>query len=183
MSWDTSVSSLSSYFWLHIQYSFTSICKFTPFSIICSLRPLANFPPCSLGLKKKCSVCTKTAYPLEKVTVEGEFYHKSCFRCSHGGCFLTTSSYAALDGILYCKHHFAQLFKDKGSYNHLIQTASMKKNGIQLPEQQKTETESDPEPRTIGCDPHTRAIIVRGFTKQIFFFVAFSDTFLRNPYL
>jgi cysteine/glycine-rich protein len=38
-----------------------------------------------------------------------------------------------LDGTLYCKHHFAQLFKEKGSYNHLIQTASIKKNGATKP--------------------------------------------------
>ncbi|KAF3448537.1 hypothetical protein FNV43_RR09250 [Rhamnella rubrinervis] len=81
------------------------------------------------GTQDKCAVCSKTVYPLEKITVEGEFYHKNCFRCNHGGCFLTPSSYAALDGILYCKHHFAQLFKEKGSYNHLIKTASMKKSG------------------------------------------------------
>ncbi|PIN06065.1 Regulatory protein MLP [Handroanthus impetiginosus] len=67
------------------------------------------------GTQDKCAVCKKTVYPLEKVTMEGEFYHKSCFKCAHGGCFLTTSSYAALDGILYCKPHFAQLFKEKGS--------------------------------------------------------------------
>ncbi|PIN27222.1 Regulatory protein MLP [Handroanthus impetiginosus] len=59
------------------------------------------------GSQDKCAVCTKTVYRLEKVTMEGEFYHKSCFRCAHGGCFLTTSSYAALDGILHCKPHFA----------------------------------------------------------------------------
>ncbi|KAF4369259.1 hypothetical protein F8388_022915 [Cannabis sativa] len=90
------------------------------------------------GTQDKCAICSKTVYPLEKVTVEGEFYHKSCFRCNHGGCFLSASSYAALDGILYCKHHFAQLFKEKGSYNHLIKTASMKKNGVLL-NQQKPE--------------------------------------------
>ncbi|KAK6130031.1 hypothetical protein DH2020_036217 [Rehmannia glutinosa] len=66
-----------------------------------------------------------------RVTMEGEFYHKSCFRCAHGGCFLTTSSYAALDGILYCKPHFAQLFKEKGSYTHLTKTASLKKNAAE----------------------------------------------------
>ncbi|KAL0324318.1 UNVERIFIED_CONTAM: LIM domain-containing protein WLIM2a [Sesamum calycinum] len=82
------------------------------------------------GTQEKCQVCKKTVYPLEKVTVEGEFYHKSCFRCAHGGCNLTTSSYAALDGILYCKPHFAQLFKEKGSYNHLTKAASMKKNAL-----------------------------------------------------
>jgi Rieske Fe-S protein len=65
---------------------------------------------------------------LVQMTLEGESYHKSCFKCSHGGCILTTSSYAALNGILYCKIHFSQLFKEKGSYNHLIQTAQTKKN-------------------------------------------------------
>ncbi|PIN27215.1 Regulatory protein MLP [Handroanthus impetiginosus] len=84
------------------------------------------------GTQDKCAVCTKTVYPLEKVTMEGEFYHKSCFRCAHGGCFLTTSSYAALDGILYCKPHFAQLFKEKGSYSHLTKTTSLKKNADQV---------------------------------------------------
>ena len=63
---------------------------------------------------------------LVQMTLEGESYHKSCFKCSHGGCILTTSSYAALNGILYCKIHFSQLFKEKGSYNHLIQTAQKK---------------------------------------------------------
>jgi cysteine and glycine-rich protein len=62
------------------------------------------------------------------MTLEGESYHKSCFKCSHGGCILTTSSYAALNGVLYCKIHFSQLFKEKGSYNHLIETAQTKKN-------------------------------------------------------
>ncbi|KAJ8513701.1 hypothetical protein OPV22_004135 [Ensete ventricosum] len=80
------------------------------------------------GTQDKCASCKKTAYPLEKLTVEGESYHKTCFKCSHGGCTLTPSSYAALDGILYCKHHFAQLFKEKGSYNHLNKVASMKRS-------------------------------------------------------
>jgi cysteine/glycine-rich protein len=60
--------------------------------------------------------------------VEGEFYHKSCFRCTHGGCFLSPSSYAALDGFIYCKPHFSQLFKAKGSYSYLSKQASMKKS-------------------------------------------------------
>lgn len=62
-----------------------------------------------------------------QVTVENQSYHKSCFKCSHGGCPITPSNYAALEGILYCKHHFSQLFKEKGSYNHLIKCASIKR--------------------------------------------------------
>nr|WDW32851.1 ZF1 [Gossypium hirsutum] len=95
------------------------------------------------GTQDKCGVCKKTCYPLKKVTVEGEIYHKNCFRCAHGGCFLTTSSYAALDGFLYCKHHFAQLFKEKGSYSHLTKTSSMKRS----PSGGKFDAESDSEPK------------------------------------
>ncbi|XP_058076444.1 LIM domain-containing protein WLIM2b-like [Magnolia sinica] len=103
------------------------------------------------GTQDKCATCHKTAYPLEKVTVEGESYHKSCFKCSYGGCSISPSSYAALNGILYCKHHFAQLFKEKGSYNHLLKAASMKRHATQTPSDQppsdpptSDQTPSDP---------------------------------------
>ncbi|KAM7279057.1 hypothetical protein ACFE04_006191 [Oxalis oulophora] len=95
------------------------------------------------GTQDKCAVCKKTAYPLEKVTVESEFYHKSCFKCAQGGCLLTPSNYAALDGVLYCKPHFSQLFKEKGSYAH-IKSGSMKKSAAE----QVPETESKPESET-----------------------------------
>lgn len=89
------------------------------------------------GTQEKCSKCKKTVYPLEKLTVEGEFYHKSCFRCAHGGCFLTPSTYAALDGYLYCKPHFSQLFKEKGSYSYLSKQASLKKSTEMQQKQQE----------------------------------------------
>ncbi|XP_068646266.1 LIM domain-containing protein PLIM2c-like [Aristolochia californica] len=96
------------------------------------------------GTQDKCATCQKTAYPLEKVTLEGESYHKSCFKCAHGGCVLTPSSYAAMDGVLYCKAHFAQLFKEKGSYSHVLKATSMKRNSTVVPgESQKEEAAED----------------------------------------
>ncbi|KAL5706341.1 hypothetical protein ACHQM5_024524 [Ranunculus cassubicifolius] len=87
------------------------------------------------GTQEKCATCGKTAYPLEKVTVENQAYHKTCFKCSYGGCSLSPSNYAALDGVLYCKHHFSQLFKEKGSYNHLlVKSASMRRGPATVPE-------------------------------------------------
>ncbi|KAK4787451.1 hypothetical protein SAY86_011284 [Trapa natans] len=80
------------------------------------------------GTQDKCAVREKTVYPLEKVTLEGECYHKTCFRCAHGGCPLTHSSYAALDGVLYCKHHFARLFMEKGDYKHVLNSATHRRN-------------------------------------------------------
>ncbi|KAJ8555744.1 hypothetical protein K7X08_013240 [Anisodus acutangulus] len=100
------------------------------------------------GTQDKCAACKKTVYPLEKVTMDGVMYHQLCFRCVHGGCKLTTSSYAAFDGRLYCKPHFSQLFKEKGSYNHLSKTASMKKlnEGQSNNEQESSSTAEEPKP-------------------------------------
>ncbi|MCD7448981.1 LIM domain-containing protein PLIM2a [Datura stramonium] len=68
------------------------------------------------GTQDKCPACSKTVYPLEK--------------CAHGGCPLTHATYAALDGVLYCKNHFAQLFMEKGNYQHVLKAATNKKNVV-----------------------------------------------------
>ncbi|KAJ1696061.1 hypothetical protein LUZ63_004573 [Rhynchospora breviuscula] len=99
------------------------------------------------GTQDKCATCAKTAYPLEKVTVEGQAYHKSCFKCSHGGCTISPSNYAALQGVLYCKHHFSQLFKEKGSYNHIMKSASIKRTtALPAPPESQPITSSNPHP-------------------------------------
>ncbi|KAL8137178.1 hypothetical protein V2J09_003179 [Rumex salicifolius] len=80
------------------------------------------------------------------ITVETLDYHKSCFRCAKGGCHLTPSNYAALDGFVYCKPHFAQLFKEKGSYSYFSKSISMKKaEGDALTEDPKPEEATEPE--------------------------------------
>ncbi|KAB2087977.1 hypothetical protein ERO13_A04G118300v2 [Gossypium hirsutum] len=71
------------------------------------------------GTREKCAACSKTAYPIERVTVNGTIYHKSCFKCTHGGCTISPSNYIAHEGKLYCKHHHIQLFKEKGNYSQL----------------------------------------------------------------
>ncbi|XP_047306577.1 LIM domain-containing protein PLIM2c-like [Impatiens glandulifera] len=82
------------------------------------------------GTIDKCAACNKTVYPLEKMTMEGEPYHKSCFKCAHGGCPLTHCSYAALNGVLYCKNHFAQLFMEKGNYKHVLDAATHRRSAV-----------------------------------------------------
>ncbi|XP_042507054.1 LIM domain-containing protein WLIM1-like isoform X2 [Macadamia integrifolia] len=71
------------------------------------------------GTQDKCVACKKTVYPLEKVATDGTSYHKACFKCSHGGCVLSTSNYVAHEHQLYCKHHHSQLFKAKGNFSQL----------------------------------------------------------------
>ncbi|XP_031098908.1 LIM domain-containing protein WLIM2b-like [Ipomoea triloba] len=103
------------------------------------------------GTQDKCAACKKTVYPLEKVTVDGDFYHQNCFKCAHGGCKLTTSSYAALDGLLYCKPHFSQLFKEKGCYNHLTKSTS-RKNSAALQLAAEAELAKAQSPRNAAQD-------------------------------
>ncbi|KAK6116032.1 hypothetical protein DH2020_008301 [Rehmannia glutinosa] len=54
-----------------------------------------------------------------EVSVNGTAYHKSCFKCSHGGCVISPSNYIAHEGRLYCKHHHIQLIKEKGNLSQL----------------------------------------------------------------
>ncbi|KAJ6709703.1 hypothetical protein OIU74_010746 [Salix koriyanagi] len=71
------------------------------------------------GTRDKCFGCKNTVYPTEKVSVNGTPYHKSCFKCIHGGCTISPSNYIAHEGRLYCKHHHNQLIKEKGNLSQL----------------------------------------------------------------
>jgi len=81
---------------------------------------------------------------MKQVTLEGECFHKTCFRCAHGGCTLTHSNYAALDGVLYCRVHFQQLFMEKGNYSHVLQAAAHKRTGSSTPPEPLFEESSHP---------------------------------------
>ncbi|XP_004142897.1 LIM domain-containing protein WLIM1 [Cucumis sativus] len=85
-----------------------------------SERPTANKVASKFGgTRDKCLGCDNTVYPTEKVTVNGTPYHKSCFKCCHGGCTISPSNYIAHEGRLYCKHHHIQLIKEKGNLSQL----------------------------------------------------------------
>ncbi|KAL8114200.1 LIM domain-containing protein PLIM2b-like [Apium graveolens] len=95
------------------------------------------------GTQDRCTACHKTVYPLEKMTMEEEPFHKSCFKCALGGCPLTQSSYSSLNGILYCKHHFAQLFMEKGTYSHVIEASKFRSTVVQVFEDKEDQPEEE----------------------------------------
>lgn len=72
-----------------------------------------------VGTQEKCVICKKTVYPIEKVAIDGNSYHRTCFKCSHGGCVISPSNYVAHEGKIYCRHHHAQLFMAKGDFSQL----------------------------------------------------------------
>lgn len=85
-----------------------------------------KFSSIFLGTQEKCVACRKTVYPIEKVSIDGVSYHRPCFKCSHGGCTISPLNYVAHEGQLYCRHHHAQLFKEKGDFSQLTKTRSSK---------------------------------------------------------
>ncbi|XP_077217236.1 LIM domain-containing protein WLIM1-like isoform X1 [Tasmannia lanceolata] len=78
------------------------------------------------GTQDKCVACKKTVYPIEKVAVDGNSYHRPCFKCTHGGCVISPSNYVAHEGRLYCKHHHTQLFREKGNFSQLSKHEDVK---------------------------------------------------------
>ena len=62
-------------------------------------------------------MCSKTVYPMEKITADDKIFHKTCLRCLHCNKVLSLGNYAALNGGFYCKPHFKQLFALKGNYS------------------------------------------------------------------
>lgn len=44
-----------------------------------------------------------------------------CFRCAVCNSVLKTGNFSAYEGKYYCKPHFTQLFKMKGSYNSIAE--------------------------------------------------------------
>ncbi|XP_060532640.1 uncharacterized protein LOC132705790 isoform X3 [Cylas formicarius] len=66
---------------------------------------------------EKCDSCKTKVYPLEKLSLHGNIYHKNCFRCVECSCILRMDSYSYNKGSLYCMTHFKRLFISKGDYD------------------------------------------------------------------
>lgn len=73
------------------------------------------------GASEKCNVCNKTVYLAEKIVVEDKedkkTFHKTCLKCTHCKATLSLGNYASMNGVMYCKPHFKQLFATKGNYD------------------------------------------------------------------
>ncbi|CAJ1057569.1 protein-methionine sulfoxide oxidase mical2b isoform X9 [Xyrichtys novacula] len=68
-----------------------------------------DFPP-GLGGSDICYFCTKRVYVMERLSAEGYFFHRECFRCDVCNCTLRLGGHAfdSQEGKFYCKMHYAQ---------------------------------------------------------------------------
>ncbi|XP_062418877.1 protein-methionine sulfoxide oxidase mical3a isoform X15 [Pungitius pungitius] len=64
--------------------------------------------PVNVGGSDVCFFCRKRVYVMERLSAEGKFFHRSCFKCEYCSTTLRLSSYAfdAEDGKFYCKPHY-----------------------------------------------------------------------------
>ncbi|XP_034851393.1 F-actin-monooxygenase MICAL2 isoform X2 [Mirounga angustirostris] len=64
--------------------------------------------PLSLGGSDTCHFCKKRVYVMERLSAEGHFFHRECFRCSVCATTLRLAAYAfdSDEGKFFCKPHF-----------------------------------------------------------------------------
>uniref|UniRef100_A0A8D0X9V5 F-actin monooxygenase n=1 Tax=Sus scrofa TaxID=9823 RepID=A0A8D0X9V5_PIG len=64
--------------------------------------------PQNLGGSDTCYFCQKRVYVMERLSAEGKFFHRSCFKCEYCATTLRLSAYAydLEDGKFYCKPHY-----------------------------------------------------------------------------
>ncbi|KAI5281995.1 [F-Actin]-Monooxygenase Mical2 [Manis pentadactyla] len=64
--------------------------------------------PLNLGGSDTCSFCKKRVYVMERLSAEGHFFHRECFRCNVCASTLRLAAYAfdVDEGKFFCKSHF-----------------------------------------------------------------------------
>ncbi|XP_035183370.1 F-actin-monooxygenase MICAL2 isoform X4 [Oxyura jamaicensis] len=120
--------------------------------------------PQSIGGSDICYFCKKRVYVMERLSAEGHFFHRECFKCEICSTTLRLGIYAfdVEEGKFYCKPHFTHC---KISNKHRKRRATLQVQGKEATEAWKKEepkstetttestltTASSPEDRSPGC--------------------------------
>uniref|UniRef100_A0A8C0RU58 F-actin monooxygenase n=1 Tax=Canis lupus familiaris TaxID=9615 RepID=A0A8C0RU58_CANLF len=72
------------------------------------LESMRKVFPLNLGGSDTCYFCKKRVYVMERLSAEGHFFHRECFRCSACATTLRLAAYAfdGDEGKFFCKPHF-----------------------------------------------------------------------------
>ncbi|XP_064369054.1 F-actin-monooxygenase MICAL2 isoform X2 [Dromaius novaehollandiae] len=104
--------------------------------------------PQSIGGSDICYFCKKRVYVMERLSAEGHFFHRECFKCEICSTTLRLGIYAfdVEEGKFYCKPHFTHC---KISNKHRKRRATLQVQGKEATEAWKNEdhkaTETMPE--------------------------------------
>ncbi|XP_029616701.1 protein-methionine sulfoxide oxidase mical3a isoform X2 [Salmo trutta] len=98
------------------------------------------------GASDVCFFCSKRVYVMERLSVEGLFFHRSCFQCDHCSSTLRLASYAydRPNGKFYCKPHYEV---------RLVGPVQRKRPAPPTADQQPTPYERTPSQRTLLESP------------------------------
>lgn len=72
-----------------------------------------EFPP-NIGGSDTCYFCKKRVYVVERLSAEGHFFHRECFKCSFCSSVLRLGNYVfnMEEGKFYCQPHFMHSFSN-----------------------------------------------------------------------
>ncbi|XP_016851077.2 F-actin-monooxygenase MICAL2 isoform X5 [Anolis carolinensis] len=100
--------------------------------------------PQSIGGSDVCYFCKKRVYVMERLSAEGHFFHRECFKCAICATTLRLAMYAfdAEEGKFYCKLHFSQC---KTKNTHRKRRAMLKSHEKEEAELWKEEEPMSPE--------------------------------------
>jgi hypothetical protein len=104
--------------------------------------------------------CGKTVYPAERIVPSDNIIlHKTCFRCAVCNSVLKTGNFSAYEGKYYCKPHFTQLFKMKGSYNSIAENTPDDGSGSNPPTPKGPQLEKTPSTAVLGGPSKNKDLI------------------------
>ncbi|XP_050566759.1 LOW QUALITY PROTEIN: F-actin-monooxygenase MICAL2 [Cygnus atratus] len=122
-------------------------------------RPKPQIPPLELGSLRKefpqsiggsdiCYFCKKRVYVMERLSAEGHFFHRECFKCEICSTTLRLGIYAfdVEEGKFYCKPHFAHC---KMSNKHRKRRATLQVQGKEATDTRKKEEPKSTETTTL----------------------------------
>ncbi|XP_013982166.1 F-actin-monooxygenase MICAL2 isoform X1 [Salmo salar] len=92
------------------------------------------------GSGDKCHSCQKRVYVVERISAEGLYFHRECFRCDTCGTALRQGGHAfdSEQGKLYCKLHFTQ--RKNGMNHRRTFNSHLGQNGAGVQEGSETQT-------------------------------------------
>ncbi|XP_061494561.1 F-actin-monooxygenase MICAL3 isoform X11 [Rhineura floridana] len=139
-----------------------------------------EFPP-NVGGSDVCYFCHKRVYVMERLSAEGKFFHRSCFKCEYCATTLRLSSYAydLIDGKFYCKPHYCYRLSGyaqrkrpavghlSGKDNKGTQQDNMAADGAGRANAISTLSERTPAPSVNGLEEPSVAKRLRGTPERI----------------
>uniref|UniRef100_A0A8C7KG82 F-actin monooxygenase n=1 Tax=Oncorhynchus kisutch TaxID=8019 RepID=A0A8C7KG82_ONCKI len=107
------------------------------------------------GSGDQCHSCQKRVYVVERISAEGLYFHRECFRCDTCGSILRQGGHAfdSEQGKLYCKLHFTQRkngMNHRRTFNSHLGDGVQEGSGTQTPDCDTTEGRQSQSPGTIS---------------------------------